>query len=134
MSPDPAPPFEQTTPDDTMPEPMPPPVDDTMTPPPTDDTLPPDTMMPPPVDTPTDPENPDAPTDPTVPPAGCPTSLSRLSSLPASLWEGGFFLRSFRAGSPGCHAGIRLGREVAPWCAPTGSGRREADVSRLSCR
>src|SRR3546814_4440139 len=50
MSPDPVPPVEQTTPDDTMPEPMPPPVDDTMTPPPTDDTLPPDTMMPPPVE------------------------------------------------------------------------------------
>ena len=70
MSPDPVPPVEQTTPDDTMPEPMTPAVDDTLTPPPTDDTLPPDTTMPPPIDTPTDPENPDAPTDPTVPPAG----------------------------------------------------------------
>src|SRR3546814_12690601 len=76
MSPEPVPPVEQTTPDDTMPEPMPPPVDDTMTPPPTGDTLPPDTTIPPPVDTPTDPETPDASTDPTVPPAGCPTSLS----------------------------------------------------------
>src|SRR3546814_12904009 len=41
MSPDPAPPVEQTTPDDTMPEPMPPLVDEPKTPTPTDVTLPP---------------------------------------------------------------------------------------------
>src|SRR3546814_11343392 len=52
MSPDPAPPVDQPTPDDTMPEPMPPPVDHTMPPPPTNAPHPPDTMQPPPVTTP----------------------------------------------------------------------------------
>jgi len=68
MSPEAAPPPEQTAPADAYPDPgtypepaTPPPADDTMTPPPTDDTLPPDT--PPPADQP--PELQDQGTDPT---------------------------------------------------------------------
>src|SRR5690606_41459169 len=50
MSPEAAPPPEQTTPTDAYPEPEPaPPVDDTMTPPPADHTMAPET--PPPLDT-----------------------------------------------------------------------------------
>ena len=73
MSPQPAPPVDQTAPatDVPPPEPIPaPPMDDTTTPPPSDDTLPPDTTMPPPVDTPADPANPDPATGSTAPPGG----------------------------------------------------------------
>ena len=73
MSPEAAPPVDQTAPATDVPPPEPtptPPMDDTMTPPPSDDSLPPDTTMPPPIDTPADPANPDAATGSTAPPEG----------------------------------------------------------------